>query len=113
MSHVAFMGSPFLPRGSTPPADAGWHAVGSRSTEAGHGPVPRSSLQSARFAVDSRTRLERLLALLRERVKEALPAALADAREAFALGMGAVGTATFLASMRLAGIDAASHHFSK
>ena len=43
---------------------------------------------------------------LRCEINDALPAALDDAKEAIGLGMGDVGTATFDASMRIAGIRA-------
>src|SRR5262245_39115733 len=44
---------------------------------------------------------------LRRHVRAALPAALADAREALDLGMAAIAQQTFLASMACAGIAAA------
>ncbi len=46
-------------------------------------------------------------ACLKTYVKTRLLQALLDAREAFEAGMGAVAQQTFLASMRLAGIEAA------
>lgn len=47
---------------------------------------------------------------LAETVAEAWPAALADARDAFAAGMEAAGVQTFEASIVLAGIEAANRH---
>lgn len=55
----------------------------------------------------SHDEVESLLVLIREETKKALPAALKDAREAMESGMGGFATATFTASMRLAGIAAA------
>ncbi len=48
-----------------------------------------------------------LLEALRVTVKEAVGPALDDAREAFEAGMPQVAEATFVASMRIAGIKAA------
>jgi hypothetical protein len=50
---------------------------------------------------------DRLVDALRAHVKARLPEALRDAREALACRMTGAATATFLASMQLAGIDAA------
>lgn len=51
--------------------------------------------------------MDALCACLRSWSKIALPKALRDAREAIDAGMGEVGVQTFLASMALAGIEAA------
>ena len=48
-----------------------------------------------------------LIDCLRASVKARLPEALADTKQAFDAGMGEMAVATFAASMRLAGIEAA------
>lgn len=51
--------------------------------------------------------LDVAIATLRRVCRERVHEALADAREALDCGMGAAAEATFVSSMRLAGIDAA------
>lgn len=55
----------------------------------------------------SQVDLDRLTDECRKAAKAALGQALADAKEALECGMGAAAEATFLASMKLAGIQAA------
>jgi len=50
---------------------------------------------------------DRLVPAIRRHTKDALTQALADAKEALDAGMGSAAQATFLATMRLAGINAA------
>jgi len=61
-------------------------------------------------AADIETDRDALAGHLAETVAEAWPAALADARDAFAAGMEAAGVQTFQASIVLAGIEAANRH---
>ena len=61
-------------------------------------------------ANDIETDRDALAGHLAETVAEAWPAALADAREAFAAGMEAAGVQTFETSIVLAGIEAANRH---
>ena len=48
-----------------------------------------------------------LLKYIKTEVKSAFPEAIADTKEAFAIGMNEIALETFRASMRLAGIEAA------
>ena len=50
---------------------------------------------------------DRLVPAIRKHAALALPAAMADAKEALDAGMGAAAEATFLASMKISGITAA------
>lgn len=88
-------------------ANANLDTLGSRAADAAMRSAIEALVPTGARPTWTDAQVDGLLAAIRSELSVSLDGALADARQAFECGMGGFATATFMASMRLAGIRAA------